>query len=391
MSLVQQLSKPVAIGPTGDHSHTVVFLHRFPAETTRQELGYKVLAKKKVSVSTTLQNQYPTIRWVFPFPKLHLIKQRSRASHWENLSPSDITELELEDKGIPYITQIIIREAHMVGGLDKIIVGGQGEAAIAAHAAVNRIPEIPSGVRNKPEDLRNFIQRTFPGSWTDISQFKLAGFVGMHGVNDGSTPDQRTYLLVSRFWNKGSVRDNIVVNTPHKFIHGGIKKPDDRNDGIRILEFAEFLESIGVPTIGNIASRLKAHEPRIVGPRFTKADEPIVAEQADAKIQHKLKAREKHRRQIVQQKQQQAQDRERVLKRIGDDKIERKARSARERHDVSTRDNTQHRSIEQISEDHVRRPSEEGHGHVLGGTLAESGETAAHMTESRLKAFGVEK
>ncbi|KAM0819131.1 hypothetical protein AB5N19_04946 [Seiridium cardinale] len=276
MSLVQQLSKPVAIGPTGDHSHTVVFLHRFPAETTRQELGYKVLAKKK---------------------------------------------LELEDKGIPYITQIIIREAHMVGGLDKIIVGGQGEAAIAAHAAVNRIPEIPSGVRNKPEDLRSFIQRTFPGSWTDISQFKLAGFVGMHGVNDGSTPDQRTYLLVSRFWNKGSVRDNIVVNTPHKFIHGGIKKPDDRNDGIRILEFAEFLESIGVPTIGNIASRLKAHEPLIVGPRFTKADEPIVAEQADAKIQHKLKAREKHRRQIVQQKQQQAQDRERVLKRIGDDKI----------------------------------------------------------------------
>ncbi|KAK9423795.1 hypothetical protein SUNI508_03811 [Seiridium unicorne] len=371
MSLVQQLSKPLAIEPTGDHSHTVVFLHRFPAETTRQELGFKFLAKKKVSVATTLQNQYPTIRWVFPFPKLHLIEQRSRASHWENLSPLDITELELEDNGIPYITQIIIREAHMVGGLDKII--------------------IPSGVRNKPEDLQSFIQQTFPGSWTDVSQFKLAGFVGMHGLNDGATPDQRTYLLISRFWSKSSVRDTIVVNTPHKFIHGGTKKPDDRDDGIRIIEFAKFLESIGVPTIGDVASRLKAYEPQIVGPRFTKADEPTAAEQADANIQHELKAIEKHRRQIMQQKRQQAQDRERVLKRIEDDKIERKAGSARETHDVSTRDKTQHISIEQISENQVRGPSEEGHGHVLGGTIAESGETAVHMIESRLKAFGFDK
>ncbi|KAH6660858.1 hypothetical protein BKA67DRAFT_530942 [Truncatella angustata] len=332
MSLLRDLVKPLVIEAKEDHSHTVVFLHRFPAGTTDDELRTKVLSEKKPGFTVTLQRRYPTLRWVFPYPKLHSGEHQHRTSHWESLSATDVATLELEDNGLPYITQIILREARLVGGLDKVIVGGQGETAIAAHAAINRFPEIPSRVRNEPTDVVSFLQQTFPGSWTEASQFKLAGFVAMHAADDEATQDQRTYLLMSRFANKKTIKDNITLNTPHKFIHGGIKRRDDQNDGPRIVEFSDFLSSIGVPIQTKlVASPIVQIEPQRVVPRFTKAVESTAKEEDDAKLRHELAEKEKYRQLLEKKKRQEADARKRTLQRIEEDKIERKIRQERER------------------------------------------------------------
>lgn len=183
----------------------MVFLHRFSAKTTSQELFTKLLSEKKTGVINTLHQQYPTLRWVFPYPILHAGESKARVNHWEHLTTKDLIELELRDNGLPYVTQIVLCEAKLIGSLDNVIVGGQGETAVAAHAALNRFPEILSSVKNTPEGSQNFIRQTYPGTWIKAGQFKLAGFVGMHAAEDEATQDQRTWLLVSKWSDKNSI------------------------------------------------------------------------------------------------------------------------------------------------------------------------------------------
>lgn len=63
--------------------------------------------------------------------------------HWSNLSAEEKRELGLTVPGVPYVTQVILQEAGRVGGLDKIILGGQGRTAEAAHDAMSSFPESP--------------------------------------------------------------------------------------------------------------------------------------------------------------------------------------------------------------------------------------------------------
>ncbi|KAI4603068.1 hypothetical protein KJ359_005858 [Pestalotiopsis sp. 9143b] len=331
MSLRQELDLPLVMEAKDEHTHTVVFLHRFPAETTDDALLSKVLSQKKPGMLLTLQQRFPTVRWVFPHPKLHKAQQ-DRISHFEGLSAEDIARLSLEDSDVPYITQVILREARLIGSLDKVIVGGQGETAVAAHAAINRFPEIPSAARNNPEEAQTFIRQAFPGDWTQASEFKLAGFVGMHAVNDEGTQDQRTYLLVSKWANKKTIKDNLVLNTPHKFIHGGTKKQDEPGDGARIQHFADFLTSINVPSKAkHTPGPSNPVEAPQIGPRFAKADEPTSDESAAAKKERELAEREKYAALLKKRKRDEAAARERTLKIIEDDKIERQIRRERER------------------------------------------------------------
>ncbi|GAB1315476.1 hypothetical protein MFIFM68171_05686 [Madurella fahalii] len=71
MALRQKLSKPFVVAPSSesDHTHTVVFLHRFPESTADEELPSKVLSAKKTGNHKNLLEQFPTIRRVFPYLK----------------------------------------------------------------------------------------------------------------------------------------------------------------------------------------------------------------------------------------------------------------------------------------------------------------------------------
>lgn len=227
MSLRENLVKPFVIQASKDHSHTVIFLHRFPQDTPQGELPGKVLSAKLTKNHKTLAEQFPRIRWVFPYPKLHPddTNGRSRNQHWSRLSTEDIKNLELPFGGdLPYITQIIIQEAKLAGGLDRIVLGGQGDSAIAAHDACTSFPELAAACRENENVEKAFLDRFFHKlGWTKLEQLRMAGFVGMHAQEGPATRDESDYLLSRRTSSSRIVNHTILKQTPHKFIRGGYK------------------------------------------------------------------------------------------------------------------------------------------------------------------------
>ncbi|ROV97101.1 hypothetical protein VMCG_07458 [Cytospora schulzeri] len=320
MSLRQKLTKPLIVEPAqaDDHTHTVIFLHIFPAETTEEELGSKILSHKLTKNHKTLQEQFSTVRWVFPHPKAH-------ARHWSNLSAEDKAELGLNLGGLPYITQIIIQESKLVGGLDKIILGGQGVTAEAAHEAMASFPEPKDAQRVSPETLAGFMQEYFHPSWTEMSQLKLAGFVGMHAQGGAVTRDAKNFGIASKLPGGKTVNTAVVTNTPHRFIHGGYKVQTITWDGKRIDDFARFLVEIGVyrtkETI-SINNNDSGNE------QLTPKDRSG-SQKADAKEQ--LNDVQKHALLVMKEKKATEQTRNIILQRIEADKVERKIRQERQR------------------------------------------------------------
>lgn len=317
MSLRDHLIKPLSVGPVEPHTHTVIFLHRFPADTSNDELQDNVLSAKMTKNHKTLGDQFPSVLWVFPYAKDH-------ARPWSNLSAEDNTALELSGS-LPYITQMIIKEAEIVGGLDKIVLGGQGEAAEAAHEAMCSFPEMPAANMEQPDAIAAFLQQNFHTPWTHISQLKLSGFVGMHAANGHPTRDVRNYGIMSKM-GEGPVKVNnaIVVNTPHRFIMGGYKARTATWDGRRIDEFADFLATLGI-TRTNYELQSQPSE----------MDLPFRVRSSPAKkVDHsedELNARQKYMQEITEQKEAERKDRERILRRIEENKVERKIKQARER------------------------------------------------------------
>jgi hypothetical protein len=269
------------------------------------------------------------VRWVFPHAKLHDGPERGRdyKSPWSGLSPEDIAVLEPEDTGVPYITQIILREATLIGSLDKIIVGGQGETAVAAHDAITSFPEITSFLGQKPDAVQEFIPKHLPGQATELGQPRLAGFVGMHAPNKVTTRDQRGHWLTTQFSSRKKVNECIVTNTHHQFIHGGFKTTDHSGDGCRIDEFEAFLASAGVVRADQVPITNQP-KPKKLGP--VQAPETQDDEKA-AKLQHELSERDKHLGLIKKQKAQTKEAHERAMMRIRDDRIERRVRKERQR------------------------------------------------------------
>lgn len=227
MSLRENLIEPFVVEASKGHLYTIIFLHRLPQDTPPEQLPAKLLSEKLTKNHKTLAEQFPTIRWVFPYPKLHLhdANGRLKNQHWSGLSTEDRTTLELPfGSDLPYITQIVIQEAKLAGGLDKIILGGQGESAIAAHDACTAFPELGPELRRSRDVEKAFLDRFFHNpSWIDLSQLRMAGFVGMHAQNGPPTRDESDYLLSRRTSSARIVNHTILRQTPHKFIRGGYK------------------------------------------------------------------------------------------------------------------------------------------------------------------------
>lgn len=317
MSLRQQLIKPLVVDPAGGntHTHTVVFLHRFPEATTDDELRAKVLSEKLTKNHESLRQQFPTVRWVFPFAKAH-------ARPWNNLSPEDRAAVGMTMGHLPYITQIILQEAHRAGGLDRVILGGQGEAAEAAHSAMTSFPETKLDPEEDPDAIASFVQRNFNPNWTTLSQLKLAGFVGMHAPDGPITRDVKDYgIMTKASAPKQKANRAIVANTPHNFIKGGYKLQTATWDGKRIDDFAAFLEAIGVDRTQQVVER--------------KSNEILTPKDRDAKkvfdFRDGLSDVQKYALEVAEQKKANEAMKEKILRRIEADKVERKIRNERER------------------------------------------------------------
>ncbi|KAI1857813.1 uncharacterized protein JN550_013011 [Neoarthrinium moseri] len=231
---------------------------------------------------------------------------------------------------MPYITKIVLREAKLAGNLNRVIVGGQGETAIAAHGAITSFPEMPDGLSAQSLDGQRFIDSALHSSSTELSQLRLGGFVGMHGQGDEATRDQRTLWLMSKFANKQKINDTIVLNTPHEFIHGGFKNPNSPGDGTRIDDFAAFLSSIGVPRTEKSPTVHRKVE-RKIGPLSAADTLDSQSAEVAARLKHELTEQEKHQQRLKKQKQADSEARERVRQKIEDDKLDRKDREERQR------------------------------------------------------------
>lgn len=319
MALRQKLVKPFVVEPTLDHTHSVVFLHRFPEATSDDELSDKVLSSKQTRNHRTLHEQFPTVRWVFPFAK-------TGARPYGNLTIDDKAAVGLATTRTPYITQILLQEAKRAGGLDKVVLGGQGETAVAGHEAMASFPEISAALRSRPGEVEGFLRDTFHApSWTDATTCpRLAGFVGMHAEAREVTRDIASYGIASKAPNDPPrVNTSIVVNTPHCFIHGGYKVQTTTWDGRRIDDFAKFLAlDLGVYRVPDPEVQLGKNE--TLTPKDRREQKPFEEREALNEVQKRaLKlAKEKMENKAMVDK---------IKQRIEADKVERKIRKERER------------------------------------------------------------
>ncbi|GAB1317811.1 hypothetical protein MFIFM68171_08021 [Madurella fahalii] len=323
MALRQKLRKPFVVEPTLDqweHTHTVVFLHRFPEFTQDEELPVKVLSSKRTKNHKTLREQFPSVRWVFPFAK-------AGARPYANLTADDKAAIGLVTTNrSPYITQILLQEAERVGGLDKVILGGQGETAVAAHEAMASFPEIRAALLGQPDGIAKFLRNTFhTPSWTNAATHpRLAGFVGMHAEAREVTRDIASYSIARKAANDPLlVNTSVVVNTPHCFIHGGYKVQTATWDGRRIDDFAKFLEvDLGVYRVADAAGGPGGNE--TLTPRDRRVQEP-------AREKEELNDAQKYAIELARDKKANEALVDKIRRRIEADKVERKFRQERER------------------------------------------------------------
>lgn len=323
MALRQTLVGPLVVDPAEGHSHgshTVVFLHRFPEATTDEELRDKVLCEKLTRNHKTLREQFPTLRWVFPFCKAH-------ARPWNNLSAGDRAAVGMTLGVLPYITQVIMQEADRAGGLDRIILGGQGEAAEAAHEAMSSFPEARAGsCDDDGDEMAAFMWENFTLASADLAGLKLAGFVGMHAQDGPLTRDVKTFGMMTKgIPTKQKINATVVKNTPHKFIRGGYKVQTTTWDGKRIDDFAEFLVSIGVDRLVDIERPLGGKE------TLTPRERPGPEKGRRVGAKDELSDMQKHALEVARQKKADDAIRQKTLHRIEADKVERKLRQERER------------------------------------------------------------
>ncbi|KAF6807430.1 hypothetical protein CPLU01_15795 [Colletotrichum plurivorum] len=294
MSLRQQVTKPLVVDAAGEHTHTVVFLHRFPEATTDDELRAKVLSERLTKNHKSLRHQFPTVRWVFPFAKAH-------ARPRNNLSPEDWAAVGMTMGHLPYITQIVLQEADRAGGLDRVILGGQGETAEAAHDAMNSFPEAKHDPHADPDAIASFVQKTFNPNWTTLGQLKLAGFVGMHAPDGPITRDVKNYGIATK---------------------ASASKPKTTTwDGRRIDDFAAFLEAIGVDRTQEVIER---NTNDVLTPKDR--DPKKVVDLRDG-----LNDVQKYALEVAEQEKAVEAVKEKILCRIEADKVERKIRNERER------------------------------------------------------------
>lgn len=320
MALRRTLSKPLVVEPALEHTHTVVFLHRFPESTSDEELPLKVLSAKRTKNHKTLREQFPGVRWVFPFAK-------TGARPYGNLSADDKAAVGMvTTHRSPYITQILLQEARRAGGLDRVILGGQGETAVAAHEAMASFPEMGAALRSQPDEVARYLRDAFhTPSWTDAATHpRLAGFVGMHAEAREATRDIANYGIASKRPNDPPlVNTSIVTNTPHCFIHGGYRVQTATWDGRRIDDFAKFLAvELGIYRVADPEGQPGGSE------TLTPKDR---REQKQAEVREELTDAQKYALELARDKKENEALIDKIKRRIEADKVERKFRQQRER------------------------------------------------------------
>lgn len=213
----------------------------------------------------------------------------------------------------------MLQEAGKVeGGLENVVLGGQGETALAAHESLVSLPE----KRGKSTDgeKREFVREVLHSQGGEAGEVKLGGFVGMHAEDREITRDVVRYATAKREAGEkdGGIRgvnEAVLVNTKHSFIHGGYKlKKEGVWDGRRIDDFASFLEhEVGVKRLGV---------------------EEVNEEKKKEKVEEKkevLNESQKWAAELAKDKKANKSLRDTLMQRIEADKVERKIRLERER------------------------------------------------------------
>ncbi|KAI1120167.1 hypothetical protein F5Y10DRAFT_258940 [Nemania abortiva] len=312
---MEHLRRPLVIHPDGKHTHTVIFVHSFKSDSSDHEIRSKLLSGKMSKDHMALKLKFPSIRWLFPYAGKHL-------------SPEDTAELQLNTKNdaLLYITRIILQEAELVGGLNKVILGGQGETAFTAHEAMRSFTQPEPEVRENPHKLKEFIQGNFHNTeWSEIKDLTLGGFIGMYAEGGRVTRHEKEYGVMGRFASAIKVNEMIVKNTPHCFIHGGYKTQTATWDGRRIDEVETFLKSLGIGTTiiaKAIKTELGDYDPLTPRSRLDPKDKKS---EKDPRSEV-----DKHLELVKKQKAADAEARKRIMMRIECDKSDRRARQQRE-------------------------------------------------------------
>lgn len=297
------LPPPLVVDPTTPHTHTIVFLHRFPSPLP-SDLTPRILSSKRPRNHRPLATQFPSIRWVFPFHK-----PPPAARPYANLTPADRAAVGLDARTTsPYITQLVLQEARRLDGLHRVILGGQGDTAEAAHETLLAFPDV------------------LPDGMTE-DEPRLAGFVGMHADAREQTRDVKAYAVTTKMEEgderrPGRVGRGVVCRTPHRFIHGGYKVQTQTWDGKRIDEMAKFLEEeMGV-------ERLPTEEQRKLGKETLT---PKDREKKPEEVKETLTEGQKYALELAKEKKANEELAEKIKIRIEADKVERKIRLERER------------------------------------------------------------
>lgn len=192
------------------------------------------------------------------------------------------------------------------------MLGGQGEAAEAAHDALVEI-----------------------STAGEVDCMTLAGFVGMHAEDGRVTRDVRAYGLATMTDGAAGPGSNTdgVAGTPHVFIHGGYKLQTATWDGPRIDDFAEFLASIPIRRTGEEDDERRvadgAGSRELLTPR--NRPEQDKSQRHTASVRDELGEKQKYAVELVRQKTAAEEHRRRILVRIEADKVERKIKQERER------------------------------------------------------------
>lgn len=129
------------VAPSKRHTHTVILLHG--RGSTASEFASE-LFESQASDDLILPETFPFIRWVFPSSKLrNSARFETTLSQWFDMWSVDHPSERCEGQGaglkesISEIIEVVRSEASLLGGLERVILGGVSQGcATAIHALI---------------------------------------------------------------------------------------------------------------------------------------------------------------------------------------------------------------------------------------------------------------
>lgn len=220
------------IPPSTPHTHTVIFLHGRgdTAKTFAASLSYSLDSQKR-----TLQQTFPSFRWVFPQTELRqsALNPGPKMSQWFdiwNVNDFSLRE-ELQAVGlresVASIKKIIAREVEILGGRwDRVVLAGISQgAATGVHTLLN-LGLSGSGEKQAPPapgPLGAFLgfscRMPFPGrslsETRNVLRVVEGALDGAELVHDGSTDE----IPSTQNAPETDEPDEIISNTPILLSH----------------------------------------------------------------------------------------------------------------------------------------------------------------------------